>query len=69
MAIKNKEHFLRDPQPGTAAAAREFGINLTLVIEQLRLTPEQRIRHLDEMRDGINKLKAVARKVRPYQRD
>ena len=70
MPVKNKEQLLRDPKPGTAAAfARDFGIDLTLVIDRLRRSPEQRIRQLDEMRDGINNLKAVARKVRPHERD
>ncbi len=70
MPVKNKEHLLRDPKPGTAAAfARDFGIDLTLIIDRLRRSPEQRIRQLDEMRDGINNLKAAARLVRPHERD
>jgi hypothetical protein len=41
---------LIDPKPGTAAAAaRDFGIDLSLTKSNLRLTPEQRIRRLDEL--------------------
>jgi len=62
MATRNKEDLLRNPKPGTAcAAARDFGIDLTLVIENLRLTPEERIRQLDGLRDGIRSIKASAR--------
>ena len=60
---KEQEELLLNPKPGTkAAAAREFGIDLTLVITQLRLTPEQRIRALDEFRDSIQAMKAGTRK-------
>lgn len=62
--MRNKDDFLHNPPPGSAAAAaRDFGIDLTLLIEQLRLTPEQRIRQLDEMRDGLKRIKAHMHKV------
>jgi hypothetical protein len=68
--MQDKEELLRNPRPGTkAAAARDFGIDLTLTIENLRLTPEQRIRWLDELRDGIRKLKATARPVPRHEGD
>jgi hypothetical protein len=45
MTQKEREQFLSDPPLGSAcAAARDFGIDLTLIIKQLRLTPEERIR-------------------------
>jgi len=56
---KDKEELLRNPKPGTkAAAAREFGIDLTLTIERLRRTPEQRIRDLQSYINDIEKLRA-----------
>ena len=62
--MKAKEELLRNPKPGTAAArARDFGIDLTLVIERLRQTPEERIRLLDNMRDSLKRIKANARMV------
>jgi hypothetical protein len=46
-------------RPGSAAArAVEFGIDLTLTLENLRLTPEERIRKLDDRLAGITKLNA-----------
>lgn len=68
--IADREQLLRDPQPGTAAAAaRDFGIDLTLTIEHLRLSPEQRIRRLDSLREGIRKIKAALRPVTTHDRD
>jgi hypothetical protein len=47
-----REMLLIDPKPGTAAAAaRDFGIDLSLTVSNLRLTPEDRIRKLDELRE------------------
>jgi hypothetical protein len=38
------EELLLDPKPGTAAAAaRDFGVDLTLTVQNLRLSPEERI--------------------------
>ena len=68
--IDPQEEFLRNPPPGSAAArARDFGVDLTLTIENLRLTPEQRIRQLDRLLDGINRLKATARLTARDDRD
>ena len=48
----DQEMLLIDPKPGTAAAAaRDFGIDLSLTVENLRRTPEERIRKLDEVRE------------------
>ena len=45
------EMLLIDPKPGTAAAAaRDFGIDLSLTVSNLRLTTEERVRKLDEVR-------------------
>jgi hypothetical protein len=47
-----REMLLIDPKPGTAAAAaRDFGIDLSLTVSNLRLKPEERIRKLDELRE------------------
>ena len=43
------EDYFLNPPPGSAAArALEFGIDLTLTLENLRFTPEERIRKLDD---------------------
>ncbi len=57
------EAWLLNPPPGSkAAAARDFGVDLTLTIENLRLTPEERIRRLDALREAAREIRAAARK-------
>lgn len=57
-----REMALIDPKPGTAAAAaRDFGIDLSLTVSNLRLTPEERIRNLDSLVDGIRELRRSLR--------
>ncbi len=63
---KDADDYFLNPPPGSAAAhAVEFGIDLTLTLENLRLTPEERIRKLDDHIAGIRKLKATARLIGP----
>lgn len=58
------EDYFLNPPPGSAAArAVSFGIDLTLTLENLRLTPEQRIRKLDDRLAGIAKLRATAKRI------
>ena len=67
--MKDKEDRLRNPEPGTkAAAARDFGIDLTLLIERLRLTPEERVRLLDDIRGSLQRLKTQGRFVTTDER-
>lgn len=57
-----REMLLIDPKPGTAAAAaRDFGIDLSLTVSNLRLTPEERIKQLDSHVDGILALRRSLR--------
>jgi hypothetical protein len=56
------ERWLIEPRPGTAAArARDFGIDLSLTVSNLRLTPEERIRQLDNHVDGMRELRRSLR--------
>lgn len=56
------EDKLRDPPPGSRiAAARDFGIDLTLLIERLRKTPEERVRDLQQAIEGLEKIRGKAR--------
>jgi hypothetical protein len=42
--LARAEELLRNPPPGSAIeAARDFGIDLMLVMSHLRLTPEERV--------------------------
>ena len=60
------EDYFLNPPPGSAAArAVEFGIDLTLTLQNLRLTPEERILKLDDHLAGIAWLKANARLIPP----
>lgn len=44
---RSAEEKLLNPRPGSKIAeARDFGIDLTLTVSQLRLTPQQRIDNL-----------------------
>ena len=64
------EELLLDPKPGTAAArAREFGIDLTLTVENLRRTPEERIIRLDRARNMIREVREAGRRARSRGRD
>ena len=55
MSPEEEDYFLNPPPGSAAARAVQFGIDLTLTVENLRLTPEERIRKLD------NRLAAVAK--------
>jgi hypothetical protein len=60
------EQYFLNPPPGSAAArAAEFGIDLTLTLENLRLTQEARIRKMDDFIESIAKLKSSMRIIGP----
>ena len=65
MSKAGEEHFLNPPPGSAAARAVEFGIDLTLTLENLRLTPEERIRKLENFIEGVARLKASARRIGP----
>lgn len=57
------EERLRNPSPGSRVeAARDFGVDLTLLIERLRRTPEERVRDLQGAIDGLEKVRGKARR-------
>jgi hypothetical protein len=56
----NFEELLLNPRPGTAAAAaRDFGIDLTLTVENLRRSPEERIRRNDACVAAIREMRVM----------
>ena len=59
--ITKDDPFLNPPPGSAAERAAQFGIDLTLTLENLQLTPEERIRKLDDFIAGIAKMKATAR--------
>ena len=59
-----EEQWLIDPKPGTAAAAaRDFGIDLSLTVSNLRLAPEDRVKQLDEYVSAMQRLRRSLRWV------
>ncbi len=63
-----RERLLIEPKPGTAAAAaRDFGIDLSLTVSNLRLTPEERVRQLDGFQ-GFHKKAAKDRRLSETKR-
>jgi hypothetical protein len=56
------EERLRNPRPGSKiAAAKEYGIDLTLLIENLRLTPAERVRKMHDVLLVAEQVRGVAR--------
>ncbi len=53
---------LRNPAPGSRIeAARKYGIDLTLLIEQLRLTPDERVRKMLAASQSAEQVRGAAR--------
>ena len=54
------ERWLIEPKSGTAAArARDFGVDLSITVANLRLTPEERIKKLDECKHTVRRSSAT----------
>lgn len=61
--MERARKWLLDPPPGSrAAAARDFGIDLTLLISQLQRTPAERARKGESMAQFVNRYLGAARK-------
>lgn len=61
LAIAEKR--LLNPAPGSKiAAAKEYGIDLTLLLEQLRLTPEERVVRMQEVSRAVSQVCGAARR-------
>ena len=59
---RTPEEKLLNPKPGSKiAAAKEFGIDLTLLVENLRLTPDQRVRNLQQAMYGLEELQKASK--------
>lgn len=56
---------LLNPEPGSKIEhARDFGIDLTLLIENLRLTPAERIKKNDALINDLMKFEAAVTKAK-----
>ncbi|HKP68399.1 MAG TPA: hypothetical protein VJV05_03880 [Pyrinomonadaceae bacterium] len=59
---RTPEEKLLNPRPGSKiAAARDFGIDLTLLVANLRLTPDERVRNLQSVMRDLSKIKEAGR--------
>lgn len=57
------EERLRNPPSDSAIArARDFGIDLTLLIERLQLTPEERVFRLQQEMMAFDQIRGKAKK-------
>ena len=56
---------LRNPIPGgKVEAAREFGVDLTLLIEQIKLSPAERAQRMHALAQVAESVRGAARKPR-----
>ena len=61
--LARAEDRLRNPAPGSRIeAAKKFGIDLTLLIGQLRLTPAERVEQMLEVCQIAESVRGAARK-------
>jgi hypothetical protein len=61
---RTREQKLLNPRPGgRIAQARDYGIDLTLIVENLRLTPEQRLEKLQQAMTGFDELRRIAKRI------
>jgi hypothetical protein len=56
------------PPPSAVERAIAFGIDITLLIENLRLTPTERVQRAQQMLEAVIALQAEARAWRERQR-
>jgi hypothetical protein len=55
-----EERLLNPPPGGRIEAARAHGIDLTLLVERLRKTPEERVRDLQRAAAGLEAVRGKA---------
>ena len=56
---------LRNPVPGgKVEAASEFGVDVTLLIEQIKLSPAERVRRMHALAQSVESVRGTARKAK-----
>lgn len=64
--LARAEDRLRHPRPGSRIeAAQKFGIDLSLLIEKLRLSPAERVRVMHDAANAAEQVRGAARRKRP----
>lgn len=65
MNAREREHLINlinDPPPGSKIAeAKEYGVDLTLLVENLEMTPTERLRALDRAQPLLDELHKAGR--------
>jgi len=65
---RTAEEKLLNPKPGSKIAeARDYGIDLSLIVENRRLLPELRLEKLQQAMTGFNELRRSAKKINRSQ--
>jgi hypothetical protein len=63
--LARAEERLRHPRPGSRIeSARKFGIDLTLLIEKLPLSPEERVLRMHDAASTAEQVRGAARPKR-----
>ncbi len=58
--------LIMNPPPGSAiAAAKEYGVDLTLTLRRLLLTPTERSRELEGALEFVSQLRAARKSTKP----
>ena len=57
-----EERLLNPPPGGRIEAARDYGVDLTLLVERLRKTPEERVRDLQRAAAALEAMRGKARR-------
>jgi hypothetical protein len=66
--LARAEDRLRNPRPGSRIeAAKRYGVDLTLLIENLRLSPAERVRAMLEVSEVVEQVRGAARHVRRHR--
>ena len=61
--------LFKNPRPGSKiAAAKEFGIDLTLTFEQLKKTPQERLEDLQGAMKGLEEVARAGKEWRKQNR-
>ncbi|HQX56337.1 MAG TPA: hypothetical protein PLP07_10440 [Pyrinomonadaceae bacterium] len=68
--MRTPEEKLLNPRPGSKIAeARDYGIDLTLLVSNLRLSAEERMRKNDDIISGLDILAEAMRKARQAKKN
>jgi hypothetical protein len=63
--LARAEDRLRHPRPGSCIeAAQNFGIDLSLLMEKLRLSPAERVRRMHDAANAAEQVRGAAQRKR-----